>query len=72
MHTQMSRAIATAAAVIAISTMSLLPAAADWRGHEGPSQAPYAHVYHHPEFGYRGRDEGRHHWWMFRHHFFRR
>ena len=26
----------------------------------------------HPEFGYRHRDEGRHHWWMFRHHFFRR
>jgi hypothetical protein len=70
MRTQMSRAIATAAAVIAISTTSLLPAAADWRGYEGPSQAAYGDVYRHPGFGYRDRDEGRHHGWMFQHHFF--
>jgi hypothetical protein len=70
MRTQMSRAIATAAAVIAISTTSLLPAAADWRGYEGSSQAAYGDVYRHRGFGYRDRDEGRHHGWMFQHHFF--
>ena len=58
MRTQMSRAIATAALVIAVSTISLLPANAAWRDRDDNHQA-YRPMHEHFAYGDRDRDEGR-------------
>jgi hypothetical protein len=69
MGTQMSRAIATAAAVVALSTMSLLPANAAWRDRNHNHEA-YRPMHQHPAYGHRDRDEGREYRWAFGHRFF--
>lgn len=61
MRTKLSRAIVIAAAAVTIGTMSILPAAADWRDSHSGYRAPY----HDHWFARRDRDEGRHHRWMF-------
>ena len=66
MRMKLSRAIVTAAAAVTIGTMSVLPAAADWRDNHWGYRAIY------PDHGFarRDRDEGRHHHWFFRYHSF--
>jgi hypothetical protein len=66
MRTKLSRAIVIAAAAITIGTMTVLPAAADWRDNHWGYRAPY----HDHWFGRRHWDEGRHHRWFFPHYFF--
>jgi hypothetical protein len=66
MRTKLSRAIVIAAVAATIGTMSVLPAAADWRGNTWGYRANY----HDNWFARRDRDEGRYHHWFFRHHFF--
>jgi hypothetical protein len=66
MRTIPSRAIVTAAAAVTIGTMTVLPAAADWRDNHGGYHATYRD----PWFARRDRDEGRTHHWFFRPHFF--
>jgi hypothetical protein len=66
MHTKLNRAIVTAAAAVTIGTMSVLPAAADWRDNHGGYRAT------HPDHGFARRDryEGRYPHWFFRYHSF--
>ena len=65
MRTKLSRAIVIAAAAVTIGTMSVLPAAADWRDtHSG-----YRTIDHDHGFARRDRDQGRRPHWFFRFHF---
>jgi hypothetical protein len=71
MRTKMSRAIATTgAAVIALSVLTLQPAAADTR-HEGYGAHAFRSEYREPHYMHRDRDQGRYNYHeMFRHPFF--
>jgi hypothetical protein len=77
MRTKMSRAIAgIGAAVIALSVLSLQPAAAAWRG--GDSDHGFRQEYREPHYMHRDRDGGRQNYhemfrrpffgWRFHHH----